>query len=90
MRNFTMPKTITKWCDSHPEIVESYHLEEDGMGESEGQPIGIWVYFKYGYINVGTETHMIHESTVKAFLEQVENIEPCRCEECVNHMSAKS
>ena len=54
-------KTIKKWIDSHPHIVDEWWIEEDGGGLDMGHGnFSYWLYFKPGYINWLNETHSIH------------------------------
>lgn len=88
MRTSAIPKTIQKWIDKNPEIVDEYWMEDSDPDEYGDW--SIWLYFKYGYINTCSETHCIHESTVKDFFAHVKCIEKCECEECLANLEKKS
>lgn len=44
---------------------------------------GWWCYLKPGWINTLTDTHCVHEDTVRECLDQLANhCEPCKCGDC--------
>jgi len=80
MRNSAIPKTIQKWIDKNKDIICDYHMEDDGFMVNHNY--SIWVYFKAGTI-FDNDVHMIHEATVKDFIEATKNLSKCSCERCV-------
>ena len=68
-----IPKTIQTWIDKNAEMVDEYHLEDDGYSENHNRPYSIWCYFKPEWINPWTGTGCIHASTVADFLNEA----PC-------------
>lgn len=55
----------------------------DEILDERGDDNGYWIYFKPGWINEMTETHCIHEDTVRECLRQLRNyVKPCTCREC--------
>ena len=65
-----IPKTILK--DGRIQEIS----DERGGGD------GIWVYLKPGFINIESETHMIHEDSWKEVIAMRGFIKPCTCEDC--------
>ena len=82
MRNREIPKSILLWLRKNQHMIDTFFMEDDGYGESEGHDYSIWVHFVPGYINTSTETHMIHEYLVKDFMYAAGTIEKCDCESC--------
>jgi len=78
------PKTIARWAD----IIEDFEHEPDDGGMW-------WVYLKNGWINNFTETHAIHEHTLRECALQLRHdVEPCTCDDCkldarIDEMRAK-
>ena len=89
MRNEVIPKTIQKWIEKHPDLVESAHMENDEF-DGYSNPCSIWLYLKPGYICTMTETHQVHEATVKDFLSSAGTIEKCECDECKSLLEKES
>jgi len=67
------PRTVSQ-LRAHPLVDEVLDERSDDNGW--------WVYFKPGYINTMTETHCIHEMTVKEVCSQFDYIEKCNCNSC--------
>ncbi len=72
-----MPKTLQPWADRISEY------EDDRANQN-----GHWVHLKDGWINLFSETHMIHEDTVKECVEQMRHwVKRCLCEQCTSALS---
>lgn len=69
----SLPKTLAKLL-ADPRVDEI--LDERGDGN------GYWIYMAHGWINTFSETHCIHEMTVKDCLDQMKCLIPCDCESC--------
>ncbi len=68
----TIPATLAKWADVIVEV-------EDDRGTQNGW----WIYLKAGWINPYSETHCVHEDTLKACASQLVDIQPCECTDCL-------
>ena len=68
------PRTLQQFRD-HPIV--------DGISDERNYNSGIWIYLKPGYINWMTETHCIHEDTVKTCSEYWSYVTKCDCEQCL-------
>jgi hypothetical protein len=66
---------------------ETCPLKPGQLGEEHHD--GHWLYTAPGWINPGSETHAIHEWTVKAVLAEVKDIVPCRCDDCLESLGHK-
>lgn len=78
-----LPRTLQKWAAKNPDIFDEGHAEQDGFNERDPENgWAYWIYFKPGWINTMTETHSIHEDSVRACLEMTKWIRPCECEDC--------
>jgi hypothetical protein len=82
MLNKQIPKTIAKWIVANGDKVETHWMELDEFGERHEGPYSIWLYLQHGLCNYEQGSHIIHEATAKAFIEQTKFIEPCPCTEC--------
>ena len=56
--------------------------------DERGDDNGYWLYLVAGWINPNTCTHMVHENTQRECAEQLESIERCTCEECMEYLNA--
>ena len=65
-----IPKTIQVWLDKNSEMIDDYHLEDDGYSENHNRPYSIWCCFKPEWINSLTDTGCIHASTVSDFMNE--------------------
>ncbi len=70
----SLPVTLRRILDSDPRVDEIWDERCDNNG--------YWIYFKPGWINPMTETHCIHELTVKECVQQLRDIQPCDCKGC--------
>lgn len=83
-----MSKQLQRLADTDPRF-EEYSNESGPV--PPGTPAerhceyhdGHWLYTAPGWWNPMSETHCIHEWTVKDVLAEVAFIEPCHCAECV-------
>jgi hypothetical protein len=82
MHTSTMPKTIAKWASANPKLVEEVTMECDGFGENSEGPWSVWLYLAPGWKSEATDGHMIHEPTVKYFMEAARMVVPCDCGDC--------
>lgn len=71
--------------ENHP-MVESTHTEDDGcFQDSRGRDLlGRWVYLKEGYISPENECGTIHESSIRACCEYLNNARLMTAEEINN------
>lgn len=79
-----LPRTLTRWIERHPGIIETAFQEDDGAFEDE-RPDGLsyWIYLKPGWrAETFDYRHGIHEPTVKRCLEALKQIVPCDCDDC--------
>lgn len=54
----------------------------DAWSEGGSNEDGYWISLKPGWRSVTTETHSVHEWTMKDLLRDFRDIVPCSCEEC--------
>lgn len=79
-----MSKVLTRLAATDPRF-ESY---SDETGHSRwGDSDGHWLYCSPGWVNPMTETHMIHEYTVREVLAQVSGIVRCDCDDCQKELA---
>lgn len=73
MKNITTIKVPKKY----------QHMIEDIYLDGEGS--GYWVHAKEGYYFAGFDygVHIVRESTQKEILDQIRQMKPCDCEDCV-------
>jgi hypothetical protein len=69
------PRTLQQFRD-HPAV--------DMVSDERDCNSGIWIYFKPGWINYMTETHCIHEETVRECIDYWKYVVSCDCEDCKN------
>ena len=81
MKTSKVPVTIQRWIDKNQSVIDEFWMENDEAGEYS-QPWSIWLYFKKGWVNEMTETHCIHESLVRDFMEHTQYMVPCTCHDC--------
>ena len=75
-----LPKTLKKLIADHPDQFSEGWTEQDSFGRDGGW--SHWLYLKPGWINTATETHLIHEPTVREVLSMYRAVKPCDCEDC--------
>lgn len=80
--NSTIPASVQYWIDTHADLIESWHLEDDGYSDNPTSPLAIWLYLAEGYVCDATECHTVHAATAKDFFDDVSTIHLCDCEEC--------
>ena len=69
MHSNNIPKGLKKALERHAEVVDSYHMEQDGFGEGNEGPWSIWIYLKNGYIIPHKECGTSHAATAKKAIE---------------------
>jgi hypothetical protein len=84
MSSRPLPKTLQKWAKANPDKFDEGHSELDYDSWS------YWLYLKPGWINPLTETHMIHEDTVKDVLEAAKWLKPCDCQDCLERIKIRN
>lgn len=67
-----------------PKTLEKFRHLIDDVSDERGMGQGYWVYLKAGLINPWTETHCVHEDTIKECAEQLKIVKPCQCADCTN------
>jgi len=73
-----------------PKTLQRLLAEDDRIDEiwdERGDDNGYWIYFKPGWINDMTETHCIHEDTVKECFKHLRfYVRQCQCDNCLAAM----
>jgi hypothetical protein len=67
-----------------PSTLKRYADKIQCVDDDRNNQNGWWVHLKNGWINPQSETHMIHEDTLKQCLAQLREVEPCQCEDCIH------
>lgn len=77
------PKTMTQF-KADPRVQDI--SDERGSGD------GIWLNLRNGFMCGDTQTHSVHEDTVKECSESMKSVHPCACSECIDlfHEEAKT
>jgi hypothetical protein len=68
-----MSKQLQTLRQRHPEKIHAAYRDQDG----------VWIEFHPGWMNMITETHAIHEDTVREALAAWKWTRRCSCEWCV-------
>ncbi len=85
-----MSVQLQRLIDRKDPRIESFTDETDGLRVRPGQDPaevhdGYWLDLAPGWINQGSETHSVHEWTVKACLETLKyDVRRCYCDQCVD------
>ena len=75
-----LPKTLQRLVADNRDKFDDGHTEQDGFGRQDGW--SYWLYLNPGWINSATETHCIHECTVKEVKAMFRAVVKCSCEDC--------
>ena len=68
--------TLKQVSEKYKAIVDEYSDERD-RGD------GIWFYLRPGFINALSDTHCVHEYTIRdCVLKLKDDVRPCDCEWC--------
>mgnify|MGYP003628735851 CR=1 FL=1 len=86
MKNRTLPPTIAKWAAKNQNRIDEIEMEFDESGEEHEGPWSAWCYLEPGYMCEIMGTHIIHESTVRMFMDATKHIIPCDCDDCERAM----
>ena len=65
------------------ERIKRDHRVKDAWSEGGPEEDGYWISLNPGWRSITTETHSVHEWTIKDLLRDFRDIEPCSCEECM-------
>jgi hypothetical protein len=84
MSSKPLPVSLQKLVRENPDKLMEGHTEQDSFVRDGSW--SHWIYFKPGWINTYTETHCIHEPTVKDCLQHFKGIKRCECESCLIEM----
>jgi hypothetical protein len=76
-----LPKSLQKLIADNPDkFTEGWTESVEFAGREH------WLFIRSGWRNAVLDpvcpVHTIHESTVKAVMEQARGLNPCNCEEC--------
>jgi hypothetical protein len=71
-------------CMKRPHTMKQIKADSrvESVSDERAYNSGYWVYLKPGWINTMTETHCIHEDTVKTCCDYFRYVAPCDCEQC--------
>lgn len=58
--------------DERVDIISDERIMDDGF----------WVYLKNGFYGYEEGSHIIHEATPEECLELMDDVRPCKCDEC--------
>ena len=64
-----------------PASIRKYHAMISDVSDERSNGDGYWVYLKSGFC-YESETHAIHEDTLKGCAECLRYVEPCSCSDC--------